>query len=97
MSLLQQMIEQNDEKHEAAHRRLRVDLRELSNEASEEFERCRMETGALKLEVASIQTARKTEAAFSAQRLVVLGSLVGSLASFAAGLVLLLLRKALGL
>lgn len=95
-SMLQHMIEVNDEKHESGHHRLRVDLRELADESASEFERCRRETGALTVDVEKIKTARSTEATFSAQRLVLLGSLVGALSGFACGLGLLLVRKALG-
>ena len=38
-ALLLQMIEQNDEKHEAGHHRLRTDLRELADEMSTSTER----------------------------------------------------------
>ncbi len=94
--ILQAMIEQNDEKQSSAHHRLRVDFRELATESAVEFERCRTETSGLKLDMATMKTAREAELRMSGQRIILLGSLVGALSSFAVGLALLLVRKALG-
>lgn len=94
--LIRQMVDQNDQKHEAGHKRLRIDLTEGLNDVNRQIERCKEDSGEIKLDIARIKTARETEMRVSAQRFVVLGSLVGALTSFAMGLALLLARKALG-
>ena len=95
--LIAKLVELNDEKQREAHQRLRRDLTQNYNEQAAHLERHDTQIGALQLEHETMKTEKAVERRIGTQRVVLLGSLVGALTSAALTIIVLLVRKALGL
>lgn len=92
LGTLEQMLHQLDEKHEAAHRRLRQDLTEMESDVTRLDSLQRADHEAMVI----LKTVRDVKISLDASRLVILGALTSALTSAACVMLFFLIRSWVG-